>query len=137
MAWSFTGAEAAGAVLSPVVEAEEGPQGDMEDPLTIYPEGGYWALAPNARLRMLRALCCDALDTALIRCPSMGLTWHATALLASMGCCLATTSPTWDLELARCRLRDACPNQINALHMCIPIWQLIHQWQTYAPLHDN
>ena len=33
-----------------------------------YPEGGYWAVAPGARLRMLRALCCDALDTAIIRC---------------------------------------------------------------------
>ena len=97
-------------MLSPVVEAEETPQGDGEDPLTIYPEGGYWALAPGARLRMLRALCCDALDTALIRCPSTSLTLHAAALLASTGCCLATASPTWNFEFARCRLGDAWPN---------------------------
>ena len=82
-------------MLSPVVEAEDGPQEDREDPLTIYPEGGYWALASSARLRMLRALCCDALDTALIRCPFTGLTLHVAALLAAMGCCLARASPTW------------------------------------------
>lgn len=55
-------------MLSPVVEAAEAPEGEREDPLMAYPEGGYWALAPGARLRMLRALCCDALDTAVIRC---------------------------------------------------------------------
>ena len=55
-------------MLSPVVE-REGPEEEQgEDPLMAYPESGYWALGPGCRLRMLRALCCDALDTAIIRC---------------------------------------------------------------------
>ena len=55
-------------MLSPVTKAAEQGQSGEEDGLMAYPEGGYWALAPGARLRMLRALCCDALDTAIIRC---------------------------------------------------------------------
>ena len=60
-------------MLSPVTKAAEQGQSGEEDVLMAYPEGGYWALAPGARLRMLRALCCDALDTAIIRC-AMALT---------------------------------------------------------------
>ena len=55
-------------MLSPVVGSEEAEGEQKEDPLMAYPETGYWALAPGCRLRMLRALCCDALDTAIIRC---------------------------------------------------------------------
>ena len=55
-------------MLSPVTKAAEQGQSGDEDALMAYPEGGYWAVAPGARLRMLRALCCDALDTAIIRC---------------------------------------------------------------------
>ncbi len=40
---------------------------DVSSSLTAYPAGGYWALPPAARLRMLRTLCDDALDTGLIR----------------------------------------------------------------------
>lgn len=54
-------------MLSPVVEAHEGSPEEADDPSMAYPEGGYWALVPGCRLRMLRALCCDALDTAVIR----------------------------------------------------------------------
>ena len=57
-------------MLSPVVGSEEADEEQKEDPLMAYPEGGYWALAPGCHLRMLRALCCDALDTAIIRCSS-------------------------------------------------------------------
>ena len=32
-----------------------------------YPPGGYWALPPGTRVRMLRALCHDALDTSRVR----------------------------------------------------------------------
>ena len=66
---TLAGGEAAGAVLSPVVKSEVADEEQGEDPLMAYPERGYWALAPGCRLRMLRALCCDALDTAIIRCP--------------------------------------------------------------------
>ena len=61
------GGEAAGAVLSPVVKSDEAGEEQGDEPLTAYPENGYWALSPGCRLRMLRALCCDALDTAIIR----------------------------------------------------------------------
>ena len=47
-----------------------GPAADADnsqDPLAQYPDGGYWRLAPGIRLRMLRALCHDALSTAVIR----------------------------------------------------------------------
>ena len=55
-------------MLSPVTKAAEQGQSGEGDALMAYPEGGYWAVAPGPRLRMLRALCCDALDTAIIRC---------------------------------------------------------------------
>ena len=54
-------------MLSPVIKSKEDEEEQGGDPLTAYPENGYWALAPGCRLRMLRALCCDALDTAIIR----------------------------------------------------------------------
>ena len=138
IARSFTGAEAAGAVLSPVVEAEDGPQEDREDPLTIYPEGGYWALAPGARLRMLRALCCDALDTALIRCPFTGPDLTRGCSLGSHGmlpCKCFSYMGTF--ELARRRPSDACPSQVTALCMSISILQSFQQWQIECPLHNN
>ena len=37
------------------------------DNLPEYPPEGYWYLDPVVRLRMLRSLLLDALDTALIR----------------------------------------------------------------------
>ena len=41
-----------------------------EDALMAYPAGGYWGLSPDIRLRMLRALCHDALATGPIRWPA-------------------------------------------------------------------
>lgn len=69
------GDQATAAVVSPgaVVAAAGGaggPEGDpvvAEDPLLAFPPGGYWALPAGARLRMLRSLCFDALETRTIR----------------------------------------------------------------------
>ncbi|KAK9915262.1 hypothetical protein WJX75_006841 [Coccomyxa subellipsoidea] len=59
-------------VTSPgaVVDAaggDGGSGGEGEDTLLAFPPGGYWALQPGARLRMLRSLCFDALETRAIR----------------------------------------------------------------------
>ncbi|BDA43044.1 probable cell division cycle-associated 7-like protein at N-terminal half [Coccomyxa sp. Obi] len=45
----------------------EGVQSAVEDPLLAFPPGGYWALPAGARLRMLRCLCFDALETRTLR----------------------------------------------------------------------
>lgn len=45
----------------------EGEQLLVEDPLLAFPPGGYWALPAGARLRMLRCLCFDALETRPLR----------------------------------------------------------------------
>ncbi|CAL8468960.1 g8501 [Coccomyxa elongata] len=69
------GDQGTAAVVSPgaVVAAAGGAggtEGDpavAEDPLLVFPPGGYWALPTGARLRMLRCLCFDALETRAIR----------------------------------------------------------------------
>lgn len=66
------GAEVDAAVASPgaVAAAVGGDQeSEGEDPLLMFPAGGYWALQPGTRLRMLRSLCFDALETRAIRYP--------------------------------------------------------------------
>ncbi|EIE26968.1 hypothetical protein COCSUDRAFT_59460 [Coccomyxa subellipsoidea C-169] len=58
------------AVASPgaVAAAVGGDQeSEGEDSLLMFPAGGYWALQPGTRLRMLRSLCFDALETRAIR----------------------------------------------------------------------
>ncbi len=127
-----------GAVLSPVVQERDGPQEHLEDPLTSYPEGGYWALPAGARLRMLRALCCDALDTALIRLSFMSLPTPVVGFLASVERFLASASPQQALlDFATHKPSDAWPNHAAVLHTCIPVLQSAPQWQTKSPVHDG
>ena len=40
---------------------------ELADELAQYPEGGYWSVEAGVRLRMLRALAHDALETSNIR----------------------------------------------------------------------
>ena len=40
---------------------------ELADELAQYPKGGYWSLEAGVRLRMLRALAHDALETSNIR----------------------------------------------------------------------
>lgn len=68
-------AAASPAAAAPAAETE----GDEEDPLLQYPEGGgYWSLPPGQRLRMLLQLCYDALGTTVIRFTGHPLATHHT-----------------------------------------------------------
>ena len=48
-------------------EKQKQPEAASEADAPEYPAGGYWALPPGARLRMLRELCLDTLGTTLLR----------------------------------------------------------------------
>ena len=70
-----------------------------EDPLLAFPPGGYWALPAGARLRMLRCLCFDALETRTIRrahpCSSNPLRTIQSRTLPAHAATLLSSSPLY------------------------------------------